>query len=232
MIDRLVSAVKTAIKSFIRDVHTSVPGRIESYDPGTQTASVQPLVNQRIYNSQTREVKYEDHPVIPKVPVAFPSASGGGMTFPLEEGDPVVLVFSESPLDEWLAGDGITPVNPFSARKHDYSDAIAIPGARPTGEALDDDKVADNPVIYGPVVQHGSAEAQMALAVAEKTADKLEELRQELDGHFHVIGDEPPEDVYATADDPIVAGRSPAYNVSMGAISTDDVASETVFSDD
>src|SRR5690606_33082216 len=55
--------------------------------------------------------------------------SGGfRVTFPVDAGDEVLLIFSESALDAWLTYGG--EVDPVDDRRFSLSDAIAIPGLR------------------------------------------------------------------------------------------------------
>ena len=65
--------------------------------------------------------------MIYNVPVLFPRSRKAAVTFPLEKGDTVLLVFAERSLDEWIEKGG-NKVSPEDPRRHDMSDAIAIPG--------------------------------------------------------------------------------------------------------
>jgi len=129
----LATAVKKAITFSLTDVNTCLPGRIEKYDYAKQKADVKPLIK-KLYVDGTTEAL----PVIVNVPVVWPRGGGGSLTFPLEKGDGVLLVFSQRSLDTWLSKGGDT--GPGDPRKFDLSDAIAIPGLFPfseTGDAVD-----------------------------------------------------------------------------------------------
>lgn len=104
----------------IANVHTAAPGTILAYDPGSGLASVQPALKFKVSDG-----RIIDMPVIVGVPVIFPSGSGGAasVTFPVVEGDGCLLLFAESAIDDWLKGGESDDL-----RKHDLTDAIAIPG--------------------------------------------------------------------------------------------------------
>lgn len=108
------------VQKEIANIHTASPGKIISYDPGTGLASVQPSLKFKVPDG--REL---DMPVIIGVPVIFPSGSGGNasVSFPIQAGDGCLIVFAERSIDDWVkGGDSDDP------RKHDLTDAIAIPG--------------------------------------------------------------------------------------------------------
>ena len=104
----------------IANVHTASPGTILSYDSGTGLASVQPALKFKVPDG-----RMIDMPVIVGVPVIFPSGSGGNasVTFPVVAGDGCLLVFAESGIDDWIKGGESEDL-----RRHDLTDAIAIPG--------------------------------------------------------------------------------------------------------
>lgn len=104
----------------IANIHTAAPGTILTYNPGSGLASVQPLLKFKVPDGRLL-----DMPVIVGVPVIFPSGSAGNasVTFPIKSGDGCLLIFAESSIDDWLKGGESEDL-----RKHDLTDAIAIPG--------------------------------------------------------------------------------------------------------
>jgi hypothetical protein len=115
------------------NLHTALPGRIESYEYDKQRANVQPLIKR-----QYRDGVVLSTPVIVNVPVIFPRSGGASLTFPVEQGDTVLLIFSERALENWLSLGGETV--PGDSRKFDLSDAMAIPGLFP----FSDSSLAEN----------------------------------------------------------------------------------------
>ncbi len=132
----------SAIKSVISGMHTCLPGRIGSYDYTTQKASVLPLL--RDVYSDNQEI---DMPVIIDVPVMFPAIGSVGLTFPVNPGDGVLLVFAERSIDKWLSKGGV--VTPDDPRRFDLSDAIAIVGLDPFTETSQADNNDDVTLMNG-----------------------------------------------------------------------------------
>lgn len=105
----------------LKDLHTCLPGIIASFDPDTQTASVQPAIK-RIFT----EKGAVNLPLCVDVPVAFPGGGDFFLTFPVKAGDECILMFSERAIDNWHASGGTQA--PAEYRLHDLSDGIAIVG--------------------------------------------------------------------------------------------------------
>lgn len=123
----LIDAINKGIESALNIIHTAVPGRIEKYDSGSQKAEVKPLIKRSYTDGTSLSL-----PVIPNVPVIMPRTATFSLTFPVAAGDLVLLIFCERSLDRWLSNGG--EVEPGDDKKHDLSDAIAIPGLYPFTE--------------------------------------------------------------------------------------------------
>ncbi len=132
MASTLADLLRLSTARSLLDVHVSMPGRIESYDAAKQEASVQPLIKVALADGSEASL-----PVINQVPVIWPRGGGAILSFPLQAGDTVLLVFSERSLDEWLQQGG--ELAPDDPRSHDLSDAVAIPGLYPFSEPGDAD---------------------------------------------------------------------------------------------
>ena len=115
------TAWKEGINAALKDLHTSLPGIVQSYDAGKQTVSVQPAIK-RIF-SEKGETPL---PLCVDVPVCFPGGGDFYLTFPVKKGDDCILVFSERCIDAWYSNGGVQP--PAEYRTHDFSDAFAIVG--------------------------------------------------------------------------------------------------------
>ncbi len=135
----LSTVIMDAIKYQLAETNTAIPARILDYDPATQSASVEPLIKKRY-----KDGRVIDRAPITGVPVIFPAAGGGIITFPVKEGDTVLLIFSQRSIDRWVQSDG-QPIDPLDNRKHDISDAIALPGLFNFSSALQSDP--DNVII-------------------------------------------------------------------------------------
>lgn len=115
--------IRRHIESGQVDSYSAMPARVERYDAAKQQADCKPVVK-RNYVDEAGDDQVEQLPVVPCVPVLFPGGGPFRITFPLAKGDLVLLVFSQLPLDAWVAGDG-SEVDPEV--RAGPADAIAIP---------------------------------------------------------------------------------------------------------
>jgi hypothetical protein len=186
MIARLEEAVRGAIQSEIKQMHTMCPGKVLAYDAATQTARVELSVRRRLRDPDTSEVVYDPPVVIPNCPVAFPSGGGMSITFPLDPGDPVVVLFAERSLSEWKASPNDNAKSPFDGRVFNAADAIVIPGAPSPARALSGDAWDSGAVVIkAGEVKLGDATAAQALAKASAVEAKLNELILVFNLHTH-----------------------------------------------
>lgn len=126
-------AVSSHIEADRALINTAIPAKVLSYNAIEQRAVVQPLINtllkdDRVFPSSSME----------DVPVIFPGSGKSMMTFPLNVNDTVLLIFSQRSLDKWKSTKNSNAVNPEDFRKHDFSDAIAIPGLFSFPRAIND----------------------------------------------------------------------------------------------
>lgn len=125
----LTGLIKGVVENnFLSDLHVCLPARIISLSYDLQKATVQPMIKARYTDADGNPDGLVEMPSIPAVPLIFPSSKHAIMTFPVEVGDLVLLVFSERSTDNFVYSDGRNPVDPNDLRMHDYSDAFAICG--------------------------------------------------------------------------------------------------------
>lgn len=124
----LGKVITDAIEFVLSNIHTSMPGRIVSYDQSTGLASVQPAISRK-YKT---EIVATPLPIISNVPVAMPRAGNALIKIPLSAGDYVLLIFSERGIDRWLENGGV--VDPLDPAMFALNDAIAIPSVFPNTE--------------------------------------------------------------------------------------------------
>jgi len=117
----LESAIRTHVRAAIMDTHTCLPGIIKKFYPETQTATVQPAIQQIFVEQGAVSL-----PLCVDVPVQFPSGGNFVLTFPVEPEDECLLVFSERAIDFWWDRGRVQL--PSEYRLHDLSDAFAIVG--------------------------------------------------------------------------------------------------------
>lgn len=124
-VNNLTETLHAAMDAVKADTWTALPAYVIDYDPVRRTISAQitTLIPVQDINNVVKPVQIK--PCL-DVPVCFPHGGGFQLTFPLQPGDEVLLVFATRCIDGWWAYGGIQ--NQVEPRMHDLSDAIAIPG--------------------------------------------------------------------------------------------------------
>ena len=183
-----------------RNMHTAMPAVVVSYDATTKTANVKPTCKQPVkvtgeHPSDEQGFTYVELPTIPDVPVSFPSGGGYYVVFPLQPGDSVFLVFSETPMGEYLL-NATVGAKPLDTRRHSLGYPIAIPGgARPDSKAIADSSATDLIVgkdgtdsqikVSATDIQVGKGATDF-VALASKVLTELNSIRTQFNAHVHV----------------------------------------------
>lgn len=124
----LAANIKQGVNTRLKELHTSMPGIIVSFDPTAQLASVQPAIK-RIFKTDDGEKEIliaENLPILINVLVQFPRGGGFSLTFPVATGDECLLVFCERSIDTWHKFGTVR--EPGARRFHALSDATAFVG--------------------------------------------------------------------------------------------------------
>lgn len=108
----------------MKDVCTSVPGHILTYDPTLQRAQVRIGIEVVAASGFTDSL-----PPIADVPVLFLGGTKFSTIHQIDPGDEGLILFSQRCVDGWKQTGGVAS-NPL-ARFHDMHDAFFIPGFRP-----------------------------------------------------------------------------------------------------
>lgn len=115
-------ALKQAIWSEIDGkLHTAIPAIVTKYYPDGPSVEAVPAINNVFLDGTELP-----HKPFGPIPVIFPRTNRFSMSFPLEKGDGVLLIFSERSLDNWFGSGEMG--SPEEARRFSMTDAIAIPG--------------------------------------------------------------------------------------------------------
>ena len=125
----IVEAIQTALF----DLHTGLPGRVVAVHEAL--VDVQPLLQRTVLDVNDQELTH-DLPILVNVPIQYPAWGTWSVTAQLVVGDTVFLAFCERSLDIWLDAPEDVTLDPLDARKHDLSDAVAIPSLRRKGRPL------------------------------------------------------------------------------------------------
>ena len=102
----------------------AMPGIIESFDADAQTVTVRCATRELL--NLDGDQSWVDIPPLVDVPIVFPRAGGYVLTMPIKPGDECLVVFADNCIDGWWQSGGVQ--NQIDFRRHDLSDAIAIPG--------------------------------------------------------------------------------------------------------
>lgn len=121
----LAYVIKAALEDRLLDVHTALPGAVQSYDPLTQTADIQLLVRRPVEKASGGYIT-EELPILPNVPVQFMRGGGQFLSMPLEVGDTGLVIFNEASIDQWRNLDDVA--SPGEIGRHTLSSGVFFPG--------------------------------------------------------------------------------------------------------
>jgi phage baseplate assembly protein gpV len=130
----LNETLQNAMDNHQTNIWTALPGRISSYNPTNNTCTVLPMVQCSVTNIDGTQ-SWVSMPLLLDVPVSFPQGGGFALTFPVNNGDECLLIFSSRSIDNWYAqGFQATNNNSHDAlpqsnkNMHSLNDAFAIVG--------------------------------------------------------------------------------------------------------
>lgn len=115
-------AVRSLVLEEIASVNTALPAVVLEYTPSQCTVTVKPLLNKEYADGAIGEA-----PILFDLPVIFPSAGGGLISFPIKQGDTGLAIFCQRSIDDWTYGDG-SAVTPKSKQMHALNDGVFLPG--------------------------------------------------------------------------------------------------------
>ena len=117
---------REVIDYLLSQLNTSCPGIVKSFDPATQTVTVQPTIQMKVVRGT--DTFFIDPTDIYLCPCVIPVAAvkGFALTLPISAGDPCLIHFTQRCFDNWYENGCVQPPEDSSAtiRHHHYSDAI------------------------------------------------------------------------------------------------------------
>lgn len=116
----LSQLLQHAIETRLLNVHTALVARVERYDAEQQLIDAQPVLRRRL-NGEDGSIALEEFPLVPDVPVLFPRAGSYFISFPIQKGDFVQLLFNEESIDSWWA-----ETQAIHGTRHSLEGAVAI----------------------------------------------------------------------------------------------------------
>lgn len=176
--------IRRAIESRLADVWTAIPGRVEKYDAATQTADITPVVRRPVTKAND-DLIHDDLPVVPNVPVLFPRGGGASITWPLQAGDHVQLIFQTLSFAQWRESGETS--DPGDLRLHCLGNAVCVPGLGSNAQTL---PAAELPAM---VLEH--AEIRLGIgatdfvALASKVTENIQRIYDAINGAAVSPGD-------------------------------------------
>jgi Phage protein Gp138 N-terminal domain len=179
----LEDVIMAGIDDRMLDVHTALPGKVQSYNKSRQSVDVILQVHRQIPTSDGGYVA-QAYAVVPDVPVCFPAAGGMIFTLPVKKDDFCLVVFSEASLAAWRQRG--EPGDPGDPARHHLSGAIALMGMRPIAKVIQG--LDENNLILG---KEGVDNAQLEITSSEihlgKGASNYLALANKVDQEFNKI---------------------------------------------
>lgn len=132
-IDSLPDLLLTALSSWQAGMWTALPGIVQDFNPTERTCTVKPAIQARV-SAPDGSKSWVTLPLLLDCPVHFPSGGGYTLTFPIQNGDECLVVFSSRCLDAWWASGKISRQQVM--RMHDLSDGIVFVGLNSTPKVI------------------------------------------------------------------------------------------------
>jgi hypothetical protein len=163
LIDDFRDTIQAALDAKQAQIYTAMPVRVKKFDNKKLTTELQPQIKTTI-RKPDGSVEKTSFPEIRDVPVHFPSggyeqdSQGGGqsnssqskkgymLTFPLKDGDEGIGIVSCRTIDHWH--DQGDEQQQGSARMHDPSDMMFIPGIRSRPRSEDVEGGVDENMVH------------------------------------------------------------------------------------
>lgn len=181
----LAELIRLAIADALSDVYTSEACIVESYDGATCTVDVTPIV-QRTIDDENGIACFEDLPIVPNVPVAFPQAGPVKVTWPIAKGDEGVIFCSSQSLNGFQASGERGPAG--DQRRMHLGSAVFLPFAV-SKKTVDPDNEGQGGVaayvVRADELRLGSMNATDFAALAGKVDDGFAAIRSTFNGHSH-----------------------------------------------
>lgn len=131
--DDLQVALLAALDGRQAVMWTAVPATVISFDPNARTISAQVTVK-ALATDRNGDEHWLTLPPLLDCPVFFPGGRGLSLTFPLQVGDEVLVVFASRCIDYWFQRGGVQ--EQAELRMHDLSDGFCFPAILSAPSAL------------------------------------------------------------------------------------------------
>lgn len=112
------------------EMNTSIPATVQAFDGKTKTCTVIPTISDFRETAGGGSAELDWKP-LGNVPIAFPGGGGWVMSWPLQKGDPVLVIFCQRDLAQWFLSNGSEPVGHARLGGHGESNMIVMPRLHP-----------------------------------------------------------------------------------------------------
>jgi hypothetical protein len=191
-LEQIVDAGTEALR---HSLYICMPGSVVAYHADTQTADVQPMVNDPRVDIETGAIVFEPWGVIYNVPVCWPRFGGFVIAGPLKQYDQVVLEAFDLDPTPWRAqGRSGKPVNPgdverlgggyWRAVPTDLTGPMQSAGAAANGMVIGADGNSAQIVFNPGSIQLGSSGGD-AVALASKVDQAVATIVSVFNAHAH-----------------------------------------------
>lgn len=110
------------------ETNTAFVGRVQNYDPASQTATIIPLMKEQVPRDDGLYDQV-DLPAVPHVPILQPRTRGWGLSIPVQDGDTVLCVCLDGDPSSWRRGNTSEGTHVTrDLRRHHLAHAVAIAG--------------------------------------------------------------------------------------------------------
>lgn len=116
----LTTIVSDAITNRLKNLHTCLPGIIQSFNSETGLAQIQPAIKRLLVTGEEIEL-----PRLINCPIGIMRTANYSITFPVAKNDECMIHFTERSLDTWIKFGEVR--KPNDLRMHAISDAYFIP---------------------------------------------------------------------------------------------------------
>ncbi len=129
----LADVIEFTLEDALVHAHFCIPGKVQSYDPATETVSVIPMTKRVSRDGDDNRI-VDVPPVLASVPVAWTRGGGYFLRMPLAAGDSGTILFPDFDLGSWLHSGQVS--DPGDERAHGIGGAIFLPGLETAARAL------------------------------------------------------------------------------------------------
>lgn len=182
----LEDLLEAAAERKLAGEYGDLPARVVTYDDTLQKADVQPLV------MLPRDGRLHLADLVRGIPVRWPSAAAGALTFPLVAGDVGWIRVAGAHIAAWKIR-GLEADPSAHPRRGRLTDAVFEPGSRPRTNPLPSTSFDPTAaVLYAAVLLLlGDSTASDWVALSSKVESELEQIKNDLNAlnsHVHAVG--------------------------------------------